>query len=145
MATYDKPAFERMMTFEEGNRLKPYLDTKGKLTIGIGRNLTDVGIRGGESLLLFWNDVAEVERILDKNIPWWREMTPNRQMAIMSMCFQMGWDISSDGGLDSFGKMLAALRLGDYREAKVQALDSKWARDDSPERAQRMATLIERG
>jgi len=128
------------MINEEGSSSKPYRDTKGILTIGIGRNLDSVGLRGGEILVLFWNDVAEAERALDKNIPWWRDMSPNRQMAILSMCFQMGWD-----RLKGFGKMLAALNRMDYREAAAEARDSKWAREDSPGRAQRMATLIERG
>ena len=33
----------------EGRRLKPYTDTVGKLTIGYGRNLTDVGISDEEA------------------------------------------------------------------------------------------------
>lgn len=138
--SYDKPAFERMMIFEEGNKSKPYRCTNGKLTIGIGRNLDDVGLRGGESLVLFWNDVADVERSLDKHFPVWREMSMNRQMALMSMCFQMGWV-----RLSGFQKMIAALQRGDYIEAARHGLDSKWARDDSPERAKRMTDLIARG
>ena len=33
-------------------RLKPYTDTVGKLTIGVGRNLTDMGLTQDEVLLL---------------------------------------------------------------------------------------------
>lgn len=35
---------ERELTRDEGLRLKPYHDSVGKLTIGIGRNLGDNGI-----------------------------------------------------------------------------------------------------
>lgn len=138
--SYDKTAFERMMIFEEGNSLKLYRCTAGKLTIGVGRNIEDNGIRGGESQLMFWNDVADVERDLDRNFPVWRSLTNDRQMALVSMCFQLGW-----GHLSDFKKMLAAFQRADYRAAALHALDSKWAREDTPDRAKRMATLIERG
>ena len=37
---------------DEANRLKPYRDSVGKLTIGIGRNLDDRGISKEESFFL---------------------------------------------------------------------------------------------
>ena len=37
---------------DEGLRLRPYADTVGKTTIGVGRNLTDVGISHDEALAL---------------------------------------------------------------------------------------------
>ena len=43
----------------EGTQLEPYLDTVGKLTIGIGRNLSDCGIRLDEAELMFQNDLAQ--------------------------------------------------------------------------------------
>ena len=36
----------------EGLRLKPYRDTAGKLTIGVGRNLDDVGVSEAEAFAL---------------------------------------------------------------------------------------------
>ena len=36
------------LVLHEGSRLKPYRDTVGKLTIGIGRNLDDVGLSEDE-------------------------------------------------------------------------------------------------
>jgi len=38
-----------------------------------------------------------------------------------------------------FRDMLACLKKGDYEGAHREALDSKWARQDSPERAKRVA------
>ena len=37
---------------DEGLRLFPYTDTVGKLTIGVGRNLTDAGISADEAEVL---------------------------------------------------------------------------------------------
>ena len=42
---------------QEGLRCKPYKCTSGKLTIGYGRNLEDVGISQKEAEYLFENDV----------------------------------------------------------------------------------------
>ena len=38
-----------MLERYEGVRLKPYVDTEGKIPIGVGRNLTDGGISSAES------------------------------------------------------------------------------------------------
>jgi lysozyme len=43
---------------DEGIRLKLYIDTVDKATIGCGRNLTDVGISQDEVFLLLYNDVT---------------------------------------------------------------------------------------
>ena len=42
----------------EGLELKPYTDTVGKTTIGIGRNLDDVGITEREAEFLLMNDIG---------------------------------------------------------------------------------------
>ena len=43
----------------EGLRLKPYKCTAGKMTIGVGRNLDDVGISEQEALDMLFNDVGK--------------------------------------------------------------------------------------
>ncbi|WP_232034153.1 glycoside hydrolase family protein [Mycoavidus cysteinexigens] len=44
---------------DEGERFKPYFDTVGKITIGVGRNLTDGSVSQGECELLLQNDIAK--------------------------------------------------------------------------------------
>ncbi|NBW16869.1 MAG: lysozyme, partial [Caulobacteraceae bacterium] len=41
---FDRAALIRQIRLHEGERLKPYRCTAGKLTIGVGRNLDDRGI-----------------------------------------------------------------------------------------------------
>ena len=53
----------------EGLRLKPYRCTANKLTIGVGRNLDDVGISEDEALILLENDIIKVQRQAE-NFPW---------------------------------------------------------------------------
>lgn len=48
-----------MLIRHEGLKLKPYRDTVGKLTIGAGRNLNDLGISEREAMFLLDNDIME--------------------------------------------------------------------------------------
>lgn len=108
---------------DEGVKLMPYTDTVGKLTIGIGRNLTDRGVSRDEAIMMARNDIPIVIADLDRNAAWWRSLSPVRQCAIANMCFNMGWS-----RLSGFKKMLAALEQGDFVTAEKQALDSAWAK-----------------
>jgi lysozyme len=123
---------------DEGLKLKPYRDTVGKLTIGVGRNLDDVGISREEALLLLESDLHSVEADLDLNCPWWREMTEGRQRGLLNMGF-MGWP-----RLSGFVRMLNALADEDYDTAASEALMSKWATQVG-QRAVRIAKLFREG
>ena len=121
---------------DEGIRLKPYKCTAGKTTIGIGRNLDDVGISQVEAEYLLDNDIAKVKRQLSDALPWVANRNLNIERALSNMCFQLGI-----GGLLKFKKMLACLEEGDYAGARKEALDSEWARQ-TPERAKRVVELF---
>ena len=54
----DLDALRSELRRDEGVRLKPYRDTVGKITIGVGRNLTDVGITPDEADVLLDHDIA---------------------------------------------------------------------------------------
>ena len=124
---------------DEGVRLKPYVDTVGKWTIGVGRNLTDRGILRSEAEVMLRNDIAIVADDLDVNVPWWRTLSPNRQKALANMCFNMGWP-----RLSGFKVMLAALEHGDFESAATECLNSKWAAQVG-DRATRIGDLIKEG
>lgn len=124
---------------DEGIRLKPYRDTVGKLTIGIGRNLDDVGISQAEAEFLLDNDIDNATAKLLKSLPWAVGLDPVRFSAMVNMAFNMGiW------GLLGFKNFLAALQAGDYKSAREHMLESKWATQVGP-RAQRLAIQIETG
>lgn len=110
------------LALHEGLRLKPYMDTVGKLTVGIGRNLTDVGLTAGEARTLCLNDVLNVEAALDHNVPWWRNMDETRQQVLAEMCFNLGWP-----RLAQFQHMLGYLQSGNTSGAAEEMLNSAWA------------------
>lgn len=125
---------------DEGLRRKPYRDTVGKLTIGIGRNLDDVGLDVDEIHVLANNDIdRRVVPELDRHAAWWAGMSERRQRALANMCFNMGWPT-----LRRFRRMLAALEAGDYERAAAEAKDSKWYRQVGA-RADRIIDMIAEG
>ena len=121
----DLNKLSEMLKVEEGLRLKPYTDSVGKLTIGYGRNLDDVGISETEAAFFLGNDMAKHALLLDKNIPWWQNLDDVRQRVLCDMCFNMGW---GDGthGLSSFPNFLEHVRLGQYKDAAQHGRNSHW-------------------
>ena len=57
----DRQLLRSQLERHEGLRLKPYRDTVGKLTVGYGRNLEDVGISRDEADFMLDNDIDQVE------------------------------------------------------------------------------------
>lgn len=127
------------LTRDESTKLKPYTDTRGKLSIGTGRNLSDNGISADEADLMLANDISSVIQTLDNAFPWWSTMSEPRQCALANMCFNMGFS-----RLLGFRQMLNALQTGDYMEASKQSLDSDWAREVG-DRAHRIALQFVNG
>jgi lysozyme len=136
---FDIDTIKRDLRRDEGVRLKPYLCTAGKMTIGVGRNIEDIGITDMEADYLLENDIERVVAELDRSLPWWRDLSGKRQEALINMCFNMG--ISR---LMTFRKMLGALKSGRYDDAAMEALNSKWARQVGA-RSKRIAAALAEG
>ncbi len=124
---------------DEGLRLKPYRCTAGKWTIGVGRNLDDVGLDQEEVLGLLKNDIARVHAELDQSLPWWRGLSEPRRRALANMCFNLGIT-----RLLVFKTMLSALAKGEFNRAADAAMASKWATQVGA-RAARIATMMREG
>lgn len=124
---------------DEGLRLHPYKDSVGKLTIGVGRNLDDVGISKAEAALLLDNDIADAVQRLETAFPWAAALDDVRKAVLINMTFNMGIQ-----GLAGFKNFLAAVQAGDYSKARDEMLDSIWAEQTGP-RAQRLAIQMESG
>lgn len=116
----------------------PYVDTVGKITIGCGRNLTDVGISVDEALALLDHDLDQA--VADcATFSWFAGLSAARQVAVVDLRFNVG-----PAGLRSFKQLLAALARGDYQQASQAMLQSKWARQVG-QRAITLATMMATG
>lgn len=127
---------------DEGEVLHVYQDTEGFWTLGIGR-LVDKRRGGGitheEALYLLQNDILRKMEDLDRELPWWRKLSPVRQRVLLNMCFNLGI-----GGLLKFKNTLAAVERGRYEEASRGMLKSRWA-GQVGERADRLAKMMREG
>lgn len=119
----------------EGLRLKPYHCTANKLTIGIGRNLDDVGISEDEALILLENDIIKVEKQAE-SFPWFIQLNEERKSVILNMIFNLGFE-----GFTKFKETIRYLELGQYEQAAIEMLESKWA-DQVPTRAKELSRIM---
>lgn len=131
-----------MIKRHEGNRLKggrhfAYRDTMGKLTIGYGRCLDDIGISEDEALTLLEHDLIAAENAVESLSLG--DLGDARRAALVDMAFNLG-----AAGLGRFKLMLEALRQGKWDLAAVEALDSDWA-DQVGKRAEEIARIIRTG
>lgn len=117
-------ALIRLLEDHESRETHPYTDKVGKLTIGVGRNLTDRGLSGDEIDYLLGNDIDIADAICVDLFGFavFRNASKPRQYALLSMAFNMG-----KPRLSGFIKMIAAVKAGDWNRAADEALDSKWA------------------
>src|SRR5271165_5977924 len=100
---------EDQLRRDEAVRLRPYKDSVGKLTIGVGRNLDDVGISLQEADLLLANDVKSATVALEANFPWTMDLDEVRKGALLNMTFNMGIR-----GLSGFKDFLAKMQAKDF-------------------------------
>lgn len=112
---------KEMIRRHEGESLKPYRCSEGKLTIGVGRNLDDVGISKEESDMLFSADLQDAI-IEARSFSFFKDLSDVRKSVIVDMIFNLGLPRFS-----KFKKMLKAIETGDYNAAAFEMLNSKWA------------------
>lgn len=130
---------KKALVRHEGLKLKPYTCTAGKLTIGVGRNIQDVGISNEEAMMLLNNDIENIVKDLNRALPWWQNIYDCRKEVIANMVFNMG--IST---VLTFKNTLQAVKDGKYSEAAKMMLQSKWA-SQVGNRAKELAAQMETG
>lgn len=107
----------------EGLKLKPYKCTADKLTIGVGRNLEDVGISEEEAEMLLQNDIQRATVQVKTEFPWTEQLDEVRFSALINFTFNVGI-----GTVGKFVNAMALLRDGSYDMAADEFLNSRWAK-----------------
>jgi len=123
----------------EGMELKPYKCTSDKLTIGIGRNLEDVGISEEEAKSLLMNDLKRVDTQLEQMMPWSQELDTVRYEGLMNFVFNVGI-----GTALKFVNAMAAIKEKDFDTGATELLNSRWA-EQVGQRAIEVAEQIRTG
>ena len=134
-----KDKIKDQLVLHEGLRLKPYKCTSGKLTIGVGRNLDDVGISEQEAFMLLDSDINKIINSLPFQFPFYSKLNDARKAVLINMAFNIGMS-----GLFKFKNMLAAIREEDFEQASYEMLDSVWA-EQVGNRARQLANQMANG
>jgi lysozyme len=123
VSTDDRAKLRAQLVKHEGLRLRPYVDTVGRLTIGVGRNLDAEGITDDEAHYLLSGDIDRVIKGLFARYPtWFPGLDPVRQAVLVNMGVNLGL-----AGLAGFTKMLDCVARGDYGGASEEMTRSRWA------------------
>jgi len=130
---------KKLIAKHEGKRHFVYLCPAGKQTIGIGRNLNDKGLSDEEIDFLLENDIKECLDDLKGLFSSWMSLDNVRQAVLVDMRFNLG-----AGGFRKFKKLIKAVREKSFSAARLEMLDSKWARMVR-KRAQTLAAMMETG
>ena len=119
-------ALEKQLIRHEGLKLKPYVCTSGKITIGVGRNLTDRGVSKAEAMAMLAADIAQARADVEKLLDYYRvakwTVSQARYEALVNLSFNMGIV-----NLGNFKKMFAAIAREDWQAAAAELMDSLYA------------------
>lgn len=116
-----RETLEDMLIRHEGMRHKAYKDSVGKLTIGVGRNLDDIGITDAEARMMLGYDIARANEEALK-FPWFSLLDDVRKDVILSMIFNMG-----PFKFRQFTKMIICMSNKNYNGAAEEMINSKWS------------------
>ena len=138
----------------EGFRDKPYIDILVKkipknygmsqsLMRIISRHLYKLKLTFGYGFTFLTKEEADVVleirvkkaiKELEKNEPFLNKLPIEKQEILIEMAYQMGVS-----GVLQFKNMWIALKKFDYESAADEMMDSKWAKEDTPERAKELS------
>jgi lysozyme len=128
---------------DEGNEQFAYQDKFDYWTIGIGRCIDKrkgKGLSLRERLFLLENDIDDWINELREHLSWFDDLDDVRQEILIMMAHQLGIN-----GLMQFVHTLDHMKRGEYKEASIAMLDSMWAKSQTPDRAKRLAKMMETG
>lgn len=135
----NRARLSKQLEIDEGRRRRLYKDTVGKLTIGVGRNIEDRGLRDDEIDLMLSNDIDEAVGIARALIPNFDKLDDVRQEVVVNMSLNLGMT-----RLSGFKQFLAALMRFDFQRATAEMMDSKWY-EQVGDRGKRLAYAMREG
>ena len=125
---------------DEGFRPRAYQDSVGVWTIGYGTNLQTLVIDDELAERFLDAALAKAEGAVDTLIfPWPVKLNEARRAACVNMVYNLGVV-----GFLGFRRMIAAMKSGDWNEAAVELLSSKYATQVGA-RAERLAQQMRTG
>ena len=105
----------------EGLKLKPYRCSSGKITIGVGRNIEDVGISEEEAMVLLDNDLKRVSCEFKKIFGYECKYSKEIVIVMKDMLFQLGLS-----RFKKFKKMIRGVKEKNIKKIIDNIIDSRY-------------------
>lgn len=131
----------------EGYRQKPYRDSRGFWTGGVGHLLSTTAtydpkynsFTHADWMALLALDIHDAETALDRDLGWWRHLSDIRQDVMVELAFNLG-----EGKLRTWKHTLSDIEAGRFVAAYIDLLhDEPWASQVGSHRSGRLALQLE--
>ena len=154
----DPDKMVKQLLIHEGVRVRPYLDTEGNWTIGVGYNVTargwgplesivgrkvswgrpfaEIRLVRDEAIQILKADIISTEFAVRKVFPSYDALDEVRQRVCLDMAFNMGYHALG------FKRTIAAITAHDWSTAAMELHKSKWATQVGASRCQRLAQML---
>ena len=115
-----------------------YKDSLGIDTIGYGFAIKDLELDEDVCEIILERKIKHLESMVKLKFGWFPYMPPEIKNVIMEMCYQLGVT-----GVSKFVKTITYLKDKDFKNASIEMLDSKWAKQ-TPNRAKQLSNIIKK-
>lgn len=134
-----KSHLRQLLIKHEDLKQYPYVCPAGKITIGVGYNLTDRGLPLSWISKQLDDDIDYFFDQLSKNFAWFDRLNEARKIALIDMCFNLGFK-----NFCEFKRMIYALQTKNFDKAAQEMLSSEWAKQVG-KRAQELSEIVKTG
>jgi len=113
-----------------------YKDSLGIDTIGYGFAIKDLELDKDICDIILERKLYQLEDSVRLKFGWFPYVPKEVQEVVMEMCYQLGVT-----GVSKFVKTITYLKDKDFKNASIEMLDSKWAKQ-TPNRAKELSNRI---
>ena len=115
-----------------------YKDSLGIDTIGYGFAIKDLELDADICDIILERKLKDLKDRIRIKFDWYKYIPPEIQDIIIEMCYQLGVT-----GFSKFKKTIAYLQNKEWRNASIEMLDSRWAKQ-TPNRAKEMSNRVKK-
>lgn len=132
-------SLEKDLIRDEGWKVRPYRDSRGLLTVGVGHNLDAQGLCEEAIVAQLRHDIRAVEDKLDVVMPWWK----NKPEQVQRVLVNLGFNLGVDGLQNKWPLTVAHIKAGNYDLAAKAIRSNKVYTSQVGQRAERLAILLD--
>ena len=122
----------------EGYVASVYKDSLGIDTIGYGFAIKDLQLDEDICDMILERKLKDLNNSIKIKFDWYKYMPPEIKDIVTEMCYQLGVT-----GFSKFRKTIAYLQNKEWKNASIEMLDSRWAKQ-TPNRAKEMSNRVKK-